>query len=39
LINACETGGQWERAVQLFRLMQGQDIPADSMAMVARKAL
>jgi pentatricopeptide repeat protein len=39
LINACEKGGQWERALKLFRLMQGQDIPVDSMAMVARKAL
>ena len=41
LINACEKGGQWEQAVELFRLMQQrqQDIPLDSMAMVARKAL
>lgn len=39
LINACEKGGQWETAVRLFKLMQGQDIPLGSMAMVARKAL
>ena len=40
-INACEKGGQWQEATELFRLMQQrqQDIPLDSMAMVARKAL
>ena len=42
LVNACERGGQWERAEQLFREMQlaaADDIPLDSMVMVARKAL
>lgn len=40
IVNACEKGGQWETAVRLFKAMQQQqDIPLDSMAMVARKAL
>ncbi|KAL4420028.1 hypothetical protein ABPG77_001278 [Micractinium sp. CCAP 211/92] len=39
LVNACEKGGQWETAVRLFKAMQARDIPLDSMAMVARKAL
>ena len=39
VINACEKGGAWQRALEVFKAMQSADIGSDSMTMVARRAL